>query len=213
MDQRCALASYTRSAWLRLTGLPPPSTTRTSSSTPKPSSARHAFHVPRRCGVPWIMATRPLTLGVASMSHWPTRKSNCATSGGATGASPCCAWLLATPASKVAATRTRRNGDMARALGKWRWAQHAVRRRLRGHGFAELRGDAVQRSCRPAARRLQWIHLGRPRDFSMIQNPSHAVELRRASKVYPGPEGGFTALSELDLRIERGEFEIGRASC
>ena len=40
----------------------------------------------------------------------------------------------------------------------------------------------------------------------MIQHPSAAVELRRASKTYPGPQGDFTALSALDLRIERGEF-------
>ena len=40
----------------------------------------------------------------------------------------------------------------------------------------------------------------------MIQHPSAAVELRRASKTYPGPQGVFTALSALDLRIERGEF-------
>ena len=40
----------------------------------------------------------------------------------------------------------------------------------------------------------------------MIQNPHAAVELRRATKTYPGPQGDFAALSALDLRIERGEF-------
>ena len=40
----------------------------------------------------------------------------------------------------------------------------------------------------------------------MIQNPPAAVELRRASKTYPAPQGDFAALSGLDLRIERGEF-------
>jgi len=40
----------------------------------------------------------------------------------------------------------------------------------------------------------------------MNQPMSAAVELRRASKAYPGPQGDFTALSALDMRIERGEF-------
>ena len=40
----------------------------------------------------------------------------------------------------------------------------------------------------------------------MIQNTIHAVEMRGASKSYPGPKGGFAALSGLDLRIARGEF-------
>ena len=40
----------------------------------------------------------------------------------------------------------------------------------------------------------------------MIQHSPPAVELRRASKTYPGPQGAFTALSALDIRIERGEF-------
>jgi putative ABC transport system ATP-binding protein len=40
----------------------------------------------------------------------------------------------------------------------------------------------------------------------MIESTSPAVELRRASKSYPGPQGDFEALSALDLRIERGEF-------
>ena len=40
----------------------------------------------------------------------------------------------------------------------------------------------------------------------MIQSTHPAVELRRASKSYPGPQGAFEALSALDLRIERGEF-------
>jgi putative ABC transport system ATP-binding protein len=40
----------------------------------------------------------------------------------------------------------------------------------------------------------------------MIQNLPPAVELRGASKCYPGPQGDFEALAPLDLRIERGEF-------
>ena len=40
----------------------------------------------------------------------------------------------------------------------------------------------------------------------MHPNPPPAVELRRASKTYPGQQGDFTALSAIDLRIERGEF-------
>ena len=40
----------------------------------------------------------------------------------------------------------------------------------------------------------------------MNQPPSAAVELRHASKTYPGPQGAVTALSALDMRIERGEF-------
>jgi len=40
----------------------------------------------------------------------------------------------------------------------------------------------------------------------MTQHSHPAVELRRASKTYPGPQGPFTALSALDMRIERGEF-------
>ena len=40
----------------------------------------------------------------------------------------------------------------------------------------------------------------------MIQNMPLAVELRGASKSYPGAQGDFEALSPLDLRIERGEF-------
>ncbi len=40
----------------------------------------------------------------------------------------------------------------------------------------------------------------------MNQHPPAAVELRHASKTYPGPQGAVTALSALDLRIERGEF-------
>ena len=40
----------------------------------------------------------------------------------------------------------------------------------------------------------------------MNQHPPAAVELRQASKTYPGPQGAVTALSALDLRIERGEF-------
>ena len=40
----------------------------------------------------------------------------------------------------------------------------------------------------------------------MNQHASAAVELRRAGKTYPGPQGAVVALSPLDLRIERGEF-------
>jgi putative ABC transport system ATP-binding protein len=40
----------------------------------------------------------------------------------------------------------------------------------------------------------------------MIQNMPPAVELRAASKSYPGPQHAFEALAPLDLRIERGEF-------
>ena len=40
----------------------------------------------------------------------------------------------------------------------------------------------------------------------MTQHSYPAVELRRASKTYPGTQGPFTALSALDMRIERGEF-------
>lgn len=40
----------------------------------------------------------------------------------------------------------------------------------------------------------------------MSQDSGAAVELRRACKKYPGPQGEFAALSELDLRIGRGEL-------
>ncbi len=35
---------------------------------------------------------------------------------------------------------------------------------------------------------------------------AHAIELRAVSKTYPVQGGGFTALSDVDLRIARGEF-------
>ena len=40
----------------------------------------------------------------------------------------------------------------------------------------------------------------------MIQTPHPAIELRRATKKYPGPQGEFAALCEVNLRIERGEY-------
>ena len=39
-------------------------------------------------------------------------------------------------------------------------------------------------------------------------NPSPLIVLRDVTRIFPGPSGGFTALADVNLRIDRGDFAV-----
>jgi putative ABC transport system ATP-binding protein len=82
----------------------------------------------------------------------------------------------------------------------------------RRRGFAERSHGAVRRHAVATCRSYRERHfIAELRNVDLATSPAPSarrpvVELRGVGKTYAGAQGGFTALTDLDLVIERGEF-------